>query len=304
LGKGADILVDQAVVLAERSGLSKVIIGATIVSLGTTTPETAVSVLAALQGEPGLALGNAVGSIIADTGLILGLACVIAPIHINRFIVNRQGWIQFGAGLLLVALSLVFRSHLPRGVGFFLLALLAIYIWTSVRWSRGGHGAEALAEDRSGTASPLPVALKLVFGIVVVLVTSRLLIPAVEHAAIMFGVPEDIIAATLVAIGTSLPELVTAVTASLKKHGEVALGNVIGADILNVLFVTGAACAATPGGLAVPGNFFKIHFPFMIGILIAFRLGIWLSKEKLTRSFGWGMIGLYGGYLLLQALML
>ena len=105
LGKAADWLVDEAVALSERSGIPKVVIGATVVSLGTTMPEAAVSVFAAIQGNPGLAFGNAVGSIICDTGLILGLACVIAPLRLNRRIVNRQGWIQFAAG--------AFSSWLP-----------------------------------------------------------------------------------------------------------------------------------------------------------------------------------------------
>ena len=103
LGKAADWLVGEAVVLSERSGLPKVIIGATVVSLGTTAPEAAVSVLAALQGNPEVALGNATGSIICDTGLILGIACLILPLKLPRQIVNRQGWLQFGAGILLVA---------------------------------------------------------------------------------------------------------------------------------------------------------------------------------------------------------
>ncbi|MGI9427211.1 MAG: sodium:calcium antiporter, partial [Bythopirellula sp.] len=103
LGKAADWLVGEAVVLSERSGLPKVVIGATVVSLGTTAPETAVSVLAALKGEPGLALGNAVGSVICDTGLILGLACLIKPLKMPKQTVNRQGWLQFASGWLLVA---------------------------------------------------------------------------------------------------------------------------------------------------------------------------------------------------------
>ena len=103
LGKAADWLVDEAVLLSERSGIPKTIIGATIVSLGTTAPEAAVSVFAAIQGQPGLALGNAVGSIICDTGLILGVACLIAPLKLDRTIVNRQGWIQLGAAVAMVA---------------------------------------------------------------------------------------------------------------------------------------------------------------------------------------------------------
>lgn len=108
LSKGADILVDEAVTISLAFGVSKVLVGATLVSVGTTLPEAAVSVYAAVTGNPGLALGNAVGSIICDTGLILGLAAVLAPLPIERSLVNRQGWIQFGAGIGLVVLSLPF----------------------------------------------------------------------------------------------------------------------------------------------------------------------------------------------------
>lgn len=106
LWRGADLLVREAVTLSERSGIPKVVVGATVVSLGTTTPETAVSVMAAVRGQPELALGNAVGSIICDTGLILGLACLLRPLPLNRRIVNRLGWIQLSAGLGLVTASL------------------------------------------------------------------------------------------------------------------------------------------------------------------------------------------------------
>ena len=304
LTKGADILVDEAVRLARLWGIPKVVIGATFVSLGTTTPETAVSVMAALKGDPGLALGNAVGSIIADTGLILGIACLISPPPLDRSVVNRQGWIQTGSALLLVALAILFGGRLPRGVGFLFLAALVVYVIVSIRWSREG-GADVPDDE----AAPKPASgawsfAKLVFGIVVVLLASRMLIPGVHRAAVMFHVPEDIIAATLVALGTSMPELVTAVTASLKKHGEVALGNVIGADILNVLFVTGAACAATPGGLDVGANFFRVHFPFMIAILLLFRAGVWLSGTHLSRKFGALLLTAYVAYLFRQAFAL
>ena len=150
LGKGADLLVDEAVTISIRWGLPRVLVGATVVSLGTTLPEAAVSVLAAVKGRPGLALGNAVGSIICDTGLILGLAAVISPLPLRKNIVNRQGWVQVGAGFLLVAACLPYGSmektfseggNLPRAVGFLFLALLVGYMWMSVRWVKGAQDA-------------------------------------------------------------------------------------------------------------------------------------------------------------------
>ncbi len=318
LGRGADWLVNEAVALSERSGIPKVVIGATIVSLGTTTPEAAVSVLAAVRGSPGLALGNAVGSIICDTGLILGLACLIAPLRLNRRIVNRQGWIQFGAGVALVAASFpwgdpgtVFRAggRLPQFMGFVFLAGLAVYLWRSVVWSRREPELAEFEEDavaaheREATASNLVILAKLIAAVAVVVGSAKVLIPAVEEAALRLDVPESIIAATLVAFGTSLPELVTAVTAARRGHGDLAVGNVVGADILNVLFVAGAAAAVTPGGLEAGGHFFVVLFPIMLFILVVFRLGIVFSEDFLRRPFGFILLGAYGFYLAVSYLL-
>ncbi len=318
LGRGADWLVNEAVALSERSGIPKVVIGATVVSVGTTTPEAAVSVLAAMRGSPGLALGNAVGSIICDTGLILGLACVIAPLRLNRRIVNRQGWIQFGAGVTLVAVSFPWGApatafstggHLPQFMGFVFLASLAAYLWRSVVWSRREPELAELEEHTVATheqepAASNPVILaKLVAAIAVVVGSAKVLVPAVEEAARRLDVPEGIIAATLVAFGTSLPELITAVTAARRGHGDLAVGNVVGADILNVLFVAGAAAAVTPGGLEAGGHFFLVLFPIMLFVLAVFRLGIVFSQQYLRRPFGFALLAAYGFYLVVSYLL-
>ncbi len=310
LGKAADWLVDEAVALSEKSGIPKVVIAATIISLGTTTPEAAVSVLAAIQGSPGLALGNAVGSIICDTGLILGLACVIAPLRLNREIVNRQGWVQFGAAVALIAFSFPWSSpgklfseggRLPQAAGFVFLAALAIYLWQSIRWARNEREAvlaEEMATHEADAGAPTYVILaKLAAALTLVLISAHVLIPAVTEAAKRLNVPQSIIAATLVAFGTSLPELVTAVTAARRGYGEIAIGNVVGADILNVLFVSGAAAAVTPGGLRAGGQFFQLLFPMMLFILVVFRLGIVTSAEYLRRGFGFVLLGAYLVYL-------
>ncbi|MBX3424704.1 MAG: sodium:calcium antiporter [Pirellulales bacterium] len=309
LGKAADKLVGEAVVVSERSGLPKVVIGATIVSLGTTSPEAAVSVLAALQGDPGLALGNAVGSIICDTGLILGIACLVAPPVLPRRIVNRQGWLQFGAALLLVALCwpiggspLVDGGRLSQRAGFLLVGLLVGYLWLNVRWARQSDPEEiaakleAIEQESGDLASPLPaVVAKLLAAVGMVVLASHLLIPAISVAAERLGVPKAIVAASLVAFGTSLPELVTAITASLRGHGDLAVGNVIGADILNVLFVAGLAAAATPAGLVATPEFFRVLFPAMIGLLVVFRVGVLTSGERLKRGFGLVLLLAYVG---------
>lgn len=308
LSKGADILVDEAVSLSLRWGVPKMIIGATIVSLGTTLPEASVSVLAALNGNPDLALGNAIGSIIADTGLILGLAALIGRLPVDQVVVKRQGKIQVWSGILLAVVSLPFLSggdgNIRQWMGWIFVGLLAIYIYSSIKWSKNSTTGESdssggtIKEEKSSVIVQL---LKLVLGITLVISSSKILIPAVEISAIRVGIPQSVIAATLIAFGTSLPELVTAITAVRKGHGELAIGNIVGADILNVLFVVGAAAAVTPGGLDVPVNFYKLQIPTMLIILLIFRL---FSKgeqnEEITKKEGSILFILYIVYLILN----
>jgi len=298
------MLVQEAVALSLRWGVPKILIGATIVSIGTTLPEASVSVFAAISGNPELALGNAVGSIICDTGLILGLATVLSPLPLNKKIVNRQGWIQLSAGILLVLACIPYGSlnktfseggGLPQYMGFVFLVLLIAYIWLTLKWVKTDT-SEIAVDDERGNEDPSKMAYtlcNLFFSIVIVVISSRILIPAVEETAVRLNVPDSIIAATLVAFGTSLPELITCLTAVTKGHGELAMGNIIGADILNILFVAGSASAVTLGGLSAPPHFFQFLFPAMLVILIVFRLGITFSKDKLSRPFGFILLGIY-----------
>ena len=319
LGKFADMVVDYAVNLSERSGIPKVVIGATVVSLGTTAPEVAVSVLAAFKGNPGLAMGNAVGSIICDTGLILGVACLIRPLTIPWDIASRQGWVQLASGCLLVLLSIPWADPLspytdgaagnfPQWAGFLFLVLLAVYLWVSVKWSvgLGSNGAgsdpslepgEETDDENSAHASASLLIVKIVLALTGVVLSASILIPAVTILAERMNVPEAIIAATLVAFGTSLPELVTAVQAARKGHGDLAVGNIIGADILNALFVAGAAAAVTPAGLTVDPSFFRLAFPAMLFVLIVFRIGIYVCRTELTKRFGLVLLAAYFAYL-------
>ncbi|MXX03324.1 MAG: sodium:calcium antiporter [Gemmatimonadetes bacterium] len=296
LGKGADWLVHEAVILSSRWGLSKAVIGATIVSIGTTTPEAAVSVLSAQQGEPGLALGNAVGSIICDTGLILGLAALIAPLPFDRALASRLSNVQVGAGILMVAVCLPWSSPasafsdggvLPQLAGVVFVILLALYIWQSIRWaSSTPSDAENMEEADGAGAGTFGTLLKLIAAIAIIVISAQILIPAVSIMAERIGVPKHIISATLVAFGTSLPELVTAIAAVRRNHGELVIGNIIGADILNVLFVAGVSASVTPGGLQADGQFFQFLFPAMLFVLIVFRCGIHLSVDSLKRPLG------------------
>ena len=303
LGKSADWLVHAAVALSRKSGLPKVIIGATVVSLGTTTPEAAVSVLAAIRGNPGLALGNAVGSVICDTGLILGLSSLLGRIPLQQKILSRQGRIQLGSGILLVLACFPWLApgeilsqggRLSQLMGILFLVLLVVYLRQSVVWVRRKQDHSALEEQEGVPDVPiLRIVFKLVGAVFLVVGSSHFLIAAATESAQRFGVPASVIAATLVAFGTSLPEMVTAITAVRRKHGDLAVGNVIGADILNILFVAGAAASVTPGGLRAEPIFFTLLFPAMLLVLVAFRLGIFFSKETFKRPFGLLLLLLY-----------
>ena len=305
LSKGADILVDSAVALSLKWGLPKMVIGATIVSLGTTLPEASVSTLAAVKGNADLALGNAIGSIIADTALIIGLAAMLGTVPVDKRLIHRQGTLQFFAALLLTVVSAPFFSPGREGkiyqwMGWIFVALLVCYLYMSFRWAKESmdNSAPETAEEHE---KPLPLLLLLLAaGIIIVVLSSKVLIPAVEVSALKIGIPQSIIAATLVAFGTSVPELVTAITAVRKGHGELAAGNIIGADILNVLFVLGVAAAVTPAGIRVPVGFYYLQFPTMLLVLGIFRFCSTRKNSVITRLQGFFLFFFYVVYVILN----
>jgi len=307
LSKGADWMIDGVVHLARRTGLPRIVIGATIISLGTTMPEAFVSVMAAWLGNPGLALGNGVGSIIADTGLIFGLTCLLTTVPVNQFILNRTGWVQVGAATLLVIISLIVLATMPgqpilnRWVGFLFLLFLAGYMYITYVWAKqgGSMAIEGEQVDNSELASLGKCWLMIVGGLCLIVVGARILVPSAVEIAQRIGVPEDVIAATMVAFGTSLPELMTAIAAVRKGHPEITVGNIVGADVLNCLFVIGAAAAARP--LAIPPNFYSYHFPAMLIILYSFRYFIFRNRDgHFKKTQGAWLLSIYLIYLILQ----
>jgi len=305
LSKGANWLVDGTVNLALKTKLPKIAIGATILSLGTTAPEAFVSVMAAFMGSSGLALGNGVGSIIADTGLIFGLTAILAAPPINKWMLNRTSSWQLGSAVLLVVLASSAYFFLPDGpvinrlMGLLLVVLLFIYLIMTYIWSRNGIHTSSEVEI-SEKSKRLPIILLQFFGsLIIVIVASRLLVPAAVETARRFEVPNDVIAATMVALGTSLPELSTAIAAIRKGHPEITVGNIVGADVLNILFVIGMAALAVP--LAIPSNFFLFHFPAMLIILISFRIFISIDiGGRFHRWQGVWLLTIYTSYIVLQ----
>ena len=307
---GADRVVASAAKLAATLGLSKVIIGATVVSLGTTSPEAAVSVNAAFKGDGGLALGNGVGSIICDTALIFGLCCCLVRLPKDRFVLRRHGWLQFGAGALLTLVVLLLwgisgdiqKVQLPRAVGIGFVVLLVLYLYLSVRWSARhpeiipGAARANMKENHKARRAMGNLAV-LALGLVLVVGGSDLLVGAVRTICERRDVPKAVIAVTLVAFGTSLPELVTALASVIKGHAELLVGNVIGADILNVLFVIGASAVAKP--LDVNPLFFYLFLPAMMLVLVLLRLYIFMSGSTFRRWQGVPHLIVYVAFTLL-----
>ena len=318
--KGADWLVDGASGLAMRLGMPKVIVGATIVALGTTSPECAVSVMAAWSGNPGLALGNAVGSIVADTALIFGVVCLLTRLPADRFVLNRHGWVQFGCGVLLMALCYGAyalqgdQAALGQSVGVLLLGLLVVYMLISIQWSKKHPYGEPFQTPASvSEVAPVtpetdtqlkhqPIVLLVIIfwvGLLIVLLASRVLVCSATVLAQRWGVPQVVIAATLVAFGTSLPELVVGIASITKGHKELLVGNIIGADVLNVLFVVGASAVAARLPVVENGDriFLYLHLPAMLAVLLLFRLSAWAAIKR-------GVFDRWHGLVLLLAYVL
>ncbi len=322
LAFGADRLVDGASGLAAGFGIPKIVVAATVVSLGTTSPECAVSVIAAWSGEPGLALGNAIGSVVTDTGLIFGLGCLLATLPADRKLLNRQGWFQAGSALVLALLcygSLIASGPsavLGRGAGLLLTALLVAYLYLSVHWSRSDRGVVDVAGD-SSTDEPIqadstaPVGKLLAMfglGLLVVVFCSQVLVLAVSELAVQAGVSKLVIAGTLVAFGTSLPELVVGLSAVRKGHPEILVGTVIGADVLNVLFVVGASALAAPlplleTGAEFPALLFYLHIPAMLLMLGWFRFCVGRASQSggFSRWMGAPLLAGWVFYVAVQA---
>ena len=292
LFKCADFFVDGACGIANTMNIPKLVIGIVLVGLATTAPEFGVSVYASFLGQPELALGNAIGSVICDDGVALASAAILAPVAI--FVKCRTIRV-FGAFLLsidILAYLMARNGVLSRVEGLGLLGLLVVYfilLFKNPNFRLHKH-ANNKEHSNERTCSPVreirkelrrPIVLFLI-GLGGVVLTSRVVVWAAESIAKHFAVSEIVIGATIVAIGTSLPEISTCITAALKGEGEIAVGNILGADVLNVLWIIGVASVVRP--IAVDVDIINFAFPYMILIvivmLVSMLIGCRLGKIK------------------------
>lgn len=246
---GADYLVEGASDIARRFGLSEFVIGLTIVGMGTSAPEMVVSIIGAIGGNADVAIGNVLGSNIFNTLLILGLTAMILPIGITES--NRSRDIPIGLLATLVFVFLGF-SHsifrlgsdgLNRVDGAFMLALFFVYIWFSIR---GGRNAEAVGEAAAPERKLWVCILMVAASLAALIIGGRLFVDSATHIARMAGVSDKFIAVTVLAGGTSFPELATCIAAAIKKKGQLALGNIVGSNVFNLLLIVGCSALINP----------------------------------------------------------
>ena len=303
LAIGGDVLVRGAVAVSERMGVSPLLAGLTIVGFGTSMPELVTSLFAAFDGAPGISVGNVVGSNIANILLILGVSALILPLAIDPAAFRRDGLAL--AVATLACLGAVMLGYLGRPVGLALLALLVVYIVWAYRSERLNPDAEA-AMHENVVADVKPAGMSLIAalglaaaGIVGTIIGARLLVDGAIEIARDFGVSETVIGLTVVAIGTSLPELVACVIAALKRHADVALGNVIGSNIYNLLGILGMTAVVHP--IEVPAEIARFDIWVLLGVTVL--LGIFLRTGwTLKRWEGGVFLGIYAAYLTFLAL--
>jgi cation:H+ antiporter len=300
---GAEYLVRGAVSLARRLNVSPMIIGMTIVSYGTTAPELVVSLQAAIDGAPGISVGNVVGSNIANILLILGLAAVIFPITTKGTALYRDAAMMMGSALLFTALAL--SGRIERWQGALMLLILvtfSIYAFRVERRRGAGNDPGDIPEELAAEFKEAPQAawlslLSIIGGLVAVVAGARFLVTAAITTARYLGVGEEVIGLTVVAVGTSLPELATAVVAALRRHPEVSVGNIMGAGMYNLLAIMGWVAVVAP--IPVPPQILAFDLWCML-VVTAVLLFFLLVRNGMTRLVGAWFLAGFVAYTALQ----
>ena len=301
--KGGDWFVDGATGIAQRFHVPELLIGATVVSIGTTLPESMVSATAAFQNHGEIAYGNAIGSVICNTALICALTCAIRPAPVdNRSF--RTPVIFFFAAAALYMVFAYLTGEFSRIAGLALLAVFAVYMILTVRQAMNSAGAET--EEKQEEADSLgKLLLLLAIGAAAIAVGARLLVDNGTKIAEALGVPESVIALTFVALGTSLPELVTAITSLVKGHGALSLGNIIGANLFNLVLVTGVSATIRPFPvpasklIAGMNSSLVVDIPVMLLVMALLTLPA-LFRKKLSRFQGIALLLIYAAFCVYQ----
>lgn len=296
--KGGDFFLDAATWVAEVSGIPKFVIGATVVSIATTLPELFVSSIASAQGKVDIAIGNAVGSVTANTGLIMSIGILFMSISVARKQFMTKGLLFLITLVTLIVLSLPGELTVVKSL--FLLALFAVFIFDNIRSSKSMMENQGERPRVSKNAIILNI-LKFSFGTAGIVIGSQLLVNNGSDIATMLGVSEKIIGLTAIAIGTSLPELVTTITAIAKKESAISVGNIIGANIIDAALILPICALISKGSIPVADSVLRIDLP--VSLLIACIMVIpVIIKQRFYKWQGVTCIGIYIGYLVVTVM--
>ena len=291
--KGADIFINCTVDIGKKTNISEIILGATIVSFATTLPELTVSLFASLNGHTTMSLGNAVGSIICNTGLILGLVAFISPFRVDKNMFFSKSTLLLVCVVLLLLLGI--DKSITKIDSMVLLTMLGIYMYSNYRSvvkkdgkSRGNNTYKV--KGRYNLSEWTKTFLFFGLGLAMMIIGSRLLVDNGVVIAEYVGIPQGVISLTVIALGTSLPELVSSLTAIRKNHHGISVGNVLGANILNIVSVIGIS--SIPNDIPILSQNMNIDFPFMIILLLTLILPT-IKNNKLYRIQGLIMLIIY-----------
>ena len=293
---GANYLVDGASSIAKRFGLSEFIIGVTIVGIGTSAPEMVVSFMSAIQGKADMAIGNIVGSNIFNTAMILGVTALIAPLTITRSNLRKDIPLNIIVTILLIALGMNFtitglgKDQLSRIDGAILLGIFVWYLWSSFRSDSADDEDEPIKQHSIAISM-----LMITGGLAGLIFGGRLFVNSATEIARLFGVSDKFIAITVMAAGTSMPELATCVVAAIKGRGQLALGNILGSNISNILLILGGSAIISP--LSFTGMTMA-DLGTVLGCSLYILLSAWLFKKKsLDRVEGAVLLLIEAGYM-------
>ena len=301
--KGGDFFVDAASWIAERSGIPKIIIGATIVSLATTMPELLVSVMAALEGKVDMSIGNAVGSVTANIGLIMALSLICMPGVIRRSNYLIKSILMIAAAALVTVCGITGAVSLPISV--VLMVVFAVFMWENI------HAVQKnIANKKSENEEKLPVSKKIliinitkfIVGALFIVIGSQLLVDNGSTLARLAGVPERVIGLTLIAVGTSLPELITTVTSIVKKQSSLSIGNILGANIIDLTLIMPLSSLISGQALPVSSVLAHIDLPccLLVGLIAVVPAMI---QSKFSRWQGIVLLVAYAGYVVFTCTM-
>lgn len=292
--KGGDFFVDAAAWIAEISGIPKLIIGATIVSVATTLPEILVSTLAAAQGKVEMSVGNAVGSVTANIGLIMAVSLIFLPAVIKRKDYLLKSVLLISAAVLLVIGGIIGEVNLV--IAILLIAVFGVFIFDNIKGAKASSDGKKAEREKPVKKTVIINILKFVFGAAGIVMGAELLVNSGSELARLFGIPERIIAVTIVAIGTSLPELVTTITAISKKHSSLSVGNVIGANIIDLTLILPLCSFVSGKPLPISSGSAVFDIPTCLFVGLIALVPALISK-KFRRWQGVAMLVVYAAYI-------